>query len=53
VISLSKSQTYFNRQIGDAFSILGLFPFILIGSLIAMTAACVFGMKPRLEEYWL
>jgi hypothetical protein len=47
------NQTYFNRQISDAFGILGTYPFILIGSTLALIVACIFGMKPRLEEYWL
>jgi hypothetical protein len=47
------NQNHFNLQVSDAFGILRPYPLVLIGTLIALVLACVFGMKPRLEEYWL
>jgi len=45
------NQHYFDQQIRDADALLRPFPFVLFGSLLAIIAACVYGMKPRLDEY--
>jgi hypothetical protein len=44
-------QSHFDDQINSALGILQLFPFILIGWLVGLIVACVYGMKPRLDEY--
>jgi hypothetical protein len=45
------NQHYFNQQADDAFGILRPFPYVLFGALAAIILACIFGMKPRLDEY--
>ncbi len=44
-------QSHFDDQINSALNLLQPFPFILIGWLIVCIGACVYGMKPRLDEY--
>jgi hypothetical protein len=45
------NQRYFYQQVDDAFGILRPFPYVLFAALAAIVLACVFGMKPRLDEY--
>lgn len=45
------NQHYFDQQVPDAIGSLQPFPYVLFGALIAIILACVFGMKPRLDEY--
>ena len=44
-------QNHFNEQITSALNVLQPFPFIVIGWLVGSIVACVYGMKPRLDEY--
>lgn len=47
------NQSHFDQQVRDAIGVLRPVPFVLGGALLAIILASVFGMKPRLEEYWL
>lgn len=44
-------QRHFDEQISSALSVLQILPVILIVWLIGFILACVYGMKPRLDEY--
>lgn len=41
----------FTASIDSAFKILNIFPFVLLGFLILILAACILGMKLRMDEY--
>jgi hypothetical protein len=45
------NQNCFTQQIHDAFGTLRPFPYVLFGALMTIFGACVFGMKPSLDEY--
>jgi hypothetical protein len=44
-------QRHFDEQISSTLSVLQILPGVLIAWLIGFNVACVYGMKPRLDEY--
>lgn len=49
--TLEINQTAFQDGVTRAFKLLGVFPYVLGIALLAIVAACILGMKPRLDEY--
>src|SRR5690348_1685837 len=44
-------QRHFDEQISSALSVVQVLPVVLIAWLVGFILACVYGMKPRLDEY--
>lgn len=49
--TLDINQKEFDQKIASAFSRLNVFPYVLVVWLVAVIAASIVGMKPRLDEY--
>jgi hypothetical protein len=45
------NQANFDSSIDSAFKTLGKFPYVMLGFLITIIAACILGMKSRMDEY--
>ncbi len=45
------NQTNFDSSIEAAFKTLRIFPYVLLSFLLLITAACILGMKARMDEY--
>lgn len=45
------NQTSFDSGINSAYKTLNVFPYALLGFLLSITAACILGMKARMDEY--
>lgn len=49
--SININKNSFDDSINSAFKALNIFPYVIIAALLLIAAACILGMKPRLDEY--